>query len=612
MQNYKEDDSVKKISFSVWKRLLMIIKDLKGKIIVLILFAVTLAGLETVINVINKYAIDKFVENQDFTTLTPFIILNVLIAIAFGLLVWAFIKQGSIIEAHVNYNLRREAFENLQRLSFSYFDVTPQGWIMARMTSDSRRLANIISWTLLDFFWSALFMIFTLVVLFTYSWKLGLIVFASVPIMFLIAFLFRKSILNSHRESRKHNSQATAKYSEAFLGAKTTKSLVIEDQNLFEFEQVTNDLKRSSIRAISISAIFSSVLLFATYITLAIVMYQGSIDVLDNLNTTFTLGTMFLFIRATTSFFDPIMMLTSILTNVQQAQASAERIVELIETKPQIIDKEEVIQKYGDILDDKKEQFEPIDGNVEYKDITFYYKDDEKILDNFNLKIKAGSSVALVGHTGSGKTTLVNLLSRFYEPVSGEVLIDGIDYRERSIHWLHSQLGYVLQSPHLFSTTVKDNIKYGKLNATDEEMINAAKVVGAHEFIMNLDKGYDTEVGEGGNLLSLGQKQLISFARAIIANPRILILDEATSSIDSEAERVLQDATKKLLKGRTSIIVAHRLSTIVDSDLIVMLEMGKILEIGTHQELLNKRGAYFELYKNQFMQEKENSLIENV
>ena len=605
----QNEDTISRLKVGVWKKIFYIIKDLKKSIIYLIVLAVALALLESLINVVNTYAIDKFVESKDFTTLVPFIILTVIMAASFGLIVWGFVRQGSIIEAKVNYRLRKESFENLQRLSFSYYDVTPQGWIMARMTSDSKRLSNIISWTLVDFFWSVLYMLFTLVILFIYSIKLGLIVLAFVPVMFIIVILFRKKILKSHREARKHNSQATAKYSEAFLGAKTTKTLVIEDLNLAEFDDVTNDLRRASVKAISRSSLFSSILLILTYIVLGIVLYTGSLDVLNNV---IPLSVLLLFIRSTTSFFDPVMMLTQILNNVQQAQASAERIVELIETKPTIVDTEEVIAKYGDVINPNYDSFEDIIGDIEYKDIVFEYKKDEVILNNFNLRIKAGSKVALVGHTGSGKTTLVNLLARFYEPKNGEVLIDGIDYRKRSISWLHSQIGYVLQSPHLFSTSVKDNIKYGKLDASDEEIINAAKIVGAHDFISKLDKGYDTFVGEGGNLLSLGEKQLISFARAIIANPKILILDEATSSIDSESEELLQNATRNLLQNRTSLVVAHRLSTIVDSDLIVMLKLGEIIEMGTHHELLELRGEYFELYKNQFMQEKSENIIDRV
>lgn len=605
MENNHEDLLESKISLGVWKKVFSIVKKLKGKIIVLVLLAITLALFDALVNVINVYAIDNFIEAKDLKTLPIYIIFNIFFALGFGLLVFFFVKQGSEIEARVNYEFRKEAFDNLQRLSFDYFDKNAQGWIMARMTSDSKKLANIISWSLVDFFWSALFMIFTLVVLFLYSVKLALIVLVSIPLMFIIAILFRKKILKSHRESRKYNSIATAKYSEAFLGAKTTKTLGIEDDNLEEFGNVINDLRRSSIRAISISALFSSIILFATYSVLGIVMYAGSSLVL---NDAIKISTLFLFIRATVSFFDPIIMITNIMSSIQQAQASAERIVALIEETPQITDKEEVILKYGDTFNPIKENYETIIGDVEYRNVNFSYNDGEVILDNFNLKINAGMKVAFVGHTGSGKTTLINLLARFYEPTSGEILIDGIDYKDRSINWLHSQIGYVLQSPHLFSTTIRENIKYGKLEAEDEEMIKVAKEVGIHDFIMSLDNKYDTHVGEGGNLLSLGQKQLISFARALLNDPKILILDEATSSIDSESEKKIIEATKKLLSNRTSLTVAHRLSTIVDSDLIVMLEFGKIIEIGTHKELLKNKGLYYNLYRDQFLAEREKAL----
>jgi ATP-binding cassette, subfamily B, bacterial len=334
-------------------------------------------------------------------------------------------------------------------------------------------------------------------------------------------------------------------------------------------------------------------------------MVQGSVFVL---NLIITVGTLQMFISYTVNFFEPVMAISRILSDFQNAQASAERIVGLIETKSNLVDTKEVEDVYGTLFVDKKENWENLKGDVEFKDVSFYYKDNENILTNFNLKVKAGQSIALVGHTGSGKTTIVNLLSRFYEPTSGSILIDGKDYRERSIHWLHSRLGYVLQSPHLFSTTVMENIRYGRLNATDEEVIFAAKMIGVDTFVSKLDKGYETSVGEGGNMLSVGQKQLISFARAILADPRILILDEATSSIDSESEEIIQRATDQLLSDRTSFIVAHRLSTIVNANLIVMLEMGEIIEMGTHEELLAKRGAYFELYRNQFFKEKEKEL----
>ncbi len=604
----EHNEQLEKVSFKTWKRVFSVIKNLKKEIIVLVILVLILSILDAVMTLINVYAIEHFIENNDFETFNVFIVINAFYIVAFGLVVWLFIRQGGIVEANTTYLLRKEAFENLQKLSFDFFDTTPQGWIMARMTSDSKKLASIISWSLIDFFWGISYMIFTIVILVIYSLKLAVIVLASVPVMFLISAVFRKKILMAHRKARSYNSEATSKYSEAFLGAKTTKTLVIEDENLDEFKSVATNLKNASVRAITFSAFFSSVILISVFMVVGLVMFQGGRYVLLG---TVKISTLFLFIRAVINFFDPISMLTQIMSSVQEAQASAERIVELIEKEPTIKDTKEVILKYGDILNPKIENFEPIIGDIEYQNITFYYKEDEIILNNFNLKIKSGSKVALVGYTGSGKTTLINLLARFYEPQKGSILIDGSDYRNRSLSWLHSQIGYVLQSPHLFSQTVKENIKYGKLDATDEEVINVSKAIGIHDFIIKMEKGYDSYVGEGGNLLSLGQKQLISFARVLINDPKILLLDEATSSVDSESEILIQEATKLLLKDRTSIVVAHRLSTIIDSDLIVMLEEGKIVEQGTHEELLKLKGKYYELYRNQFINELTKKNLKN-
>lgn len=603
---HQDDQDIQyKVQFSTWKKIISIIFKSKKHLLLLIIYSGLLATLDVITPLFNRYAIDVFFVGGDYSTWPYYVAANLGLALAFGLVVWGFIYEAGIIEAEVSYELRRQAFENLQRLSYSYFDKTPQGWVMARMTSDTRKLSLIISWGLVDFVWAGLQMFMILVVLYLTFVKLALIMTVILPIMLLIAYIFTKLILKQHRVARKHNSQLTAQYSEGFLGAKTTKSLSIEDSNYDEFSLTASNLKRASIKAVISSALFSSVVLVLAYVAVTTTMIQGSIYVLGSV---LTLGTLQMFLFYTTNFFEPVMAISRTLSDLQNAQASAERIVGLIETKPELFDKEEVIQKYGDLFNDQKDNWEPLKGDVEFKDVTFYYKDNETILSHFNLKVKSGQSVALVGHTGSGKTTLVNLLSRFYEPKEGQILIDGIDYRERSIHWLHSRLGYVLQTPHLFSTTVMENIRYGRLDATDEDVIYAAKMVGVDDFVKHLDKGYETSVGEGGNLLSVGQKQLISFARAVLADPRILILDEATSSIDSESELIIQEATEKLLSDRTSFIVAHRLSTIVNSDLIVMLDMGQIIEMGSHEELLNKRGAYFELYKNQFFKEKGKEL----
>ncbi len=604
--NYEEQDfQTEKVNLNTWKKIIETVFKSKKSVILMIMFVVLLSLLDAVTPLLNRYAIDVFFREKEFSTLIPFIILNLLVALGFGLSVWGFIYQAGKIEVAVNYELRKQSFETLQRLPFAYFDKTPQGWIMARMTSDSRKLANVISWGVVDLLWSFVVMVTILIVMFVLEWRLALIVTAAIPVMALVAWYFRKKILVHYREARKVNSQVTASYNESFMGAKTTKSLAIEAENYDEFKAKTGLLRRANVKAVFFQSVFSPIMLLISYIVIAFVSIEGGNEVLKF---AISVGTLYAFIEYSVRFFEPIMQISRILAQFQQAQASAERVIQLIETQPEITDSPEVVEKYGDLLHPKYDNWEPIEGDVEFKDVTFHYLENEIILQNFNLKVKRGTSVALVGHTGSGKTTIINLLSRFYEPKQGEILIDGVNYKNRSMHWLHKRLGYVLQTPHLFSGTIMENIRYGRLEATDEQVIEASKAIGADEFISQMDKGYQSEVGEGGNKLSTGQKQLISFARAILADPRLLILDEATSSIDSESEQVIQQATDKLLKGRTSFIVAHRLSTIVKSDLIIYLSGGKIIEQGDHRTLLEKRGAYFELYKRQFLTEQQEKM----
>lgn len=604
--NYEEQDfQTEKVNLNTWKKIIETVFKSKKSVILMIMFVVLLSLLDAVTPLLNRYAIDVFFREKEFSTLIPFIILNFLVALGFGLSVWGFIYQAGKIEVAVNYELRKQSFETLQRLPFAYFDKTPQGWIMARMTSDSRKLANVISWGVVDLLWSFVVMVTILIVMFVLEWRLALIVTAAIPVMALVAWYFRKKILVHYREARKVNSQVTASYNESFLGAKTTKSLAIEAENYDEFKAKTGLLRRANVKAVFFQSVFSPIMLLISYIVIAFVSIEGGNEVLKF---AISVGTLYAFIEYSVRFFEPIMQISRILAQFQQAQASAERVIQLIETQPEITDSPEVVEKYGDLLHPKYDNWEPIEGDVEFKDVTFHYLENEIILQNFNLKVKRGTSVALVGHTGSGKTTIINLLSRFYEPKQGEILIDGVNYKNRSMHWLHKRLGYVLQTPHLFSGTIMENIRYGRLEATDEQVIEASKAIGADDFISQMDKGYQSEVGEGGNKLSTGQKQLISFARAILADPRLLILDEATSSIDSESEQVIQQATDKLLKGRTSFIVAHRLSTIVKSDLIIYLSGGKIIEQGDHRTLLEKRGAYFELYKRQFLTEQQEKM----
>lgn len=600
MNNFEElDFNREKIKFSVWKKIVKMVLKKKKSIIIMALAITGLALMDVVNPLVNAKAIEKFFENKDFTDIYIYIIIYTVMGLLFGFFIWAFIKMASKVEVEIGYEIRKEAFVKLQELPFAYYDKTPAGWIMARLTSDSRKLASILSWGLVDILWGGVVMLGTLIVLIVINWKLSLIVLAMTPIMFIVSLYFRQKILTSYRNVRKTNSKITAAYNEGLLGSKTTKTLVLENTRYQEFDDLCKTMKRDSIRAILVSSIFFPILIVIGYIAVAATLRVGGQFVLAGMSIT----TLYLFINNTTMFFDPVAQIAQIIAEFQQAQASAERIMMLIETEPEIFDTDDVIEKYGTLFNPKKENWEPIRGEVEFENVTFKYIEDEIILDNFNLKVKAGMSVALVGATGSGKSTIVNLLSRFYEPTSGVIKIDGIDYKKRSIGWLHSNLGYVLQNPHLFNGTIMENIRYGRLDATDEEVIAASVAVSADEFIRTFDEGYNTNVGEGGSKLSVGQRQLISFARAILADPKILILDEATSSIDTKTEYIIQDVINKLLQGRTSFIVAHRLSTIINADLILVINDGKIIEQGTHKELLALGKEYYNLYKNQFINE---------
>lgn len=602
--HYEEEVFESKVKLNTWKKIVKVVFSDRKTVILMFFYAIVMGFLDVSFALFGAYAIDVYFTAGDFQTIPIFIGLFLGCAFLLGFSVWGFLNQASKIEIQTNYLLRKEAFKNLQQLPFSYFDKTPQGWIMARMTSDSRRLANIISWGLVDLMWSFVLMLVILVILFIYNVKLALIIFISVPIMMVLAYFFRRRILIHYRESRKVNSFVTQSFNESFLGAKTTKSLAIEQQYKDEFEKLTGDLKSKTLKAVIWSALFTPIIAFISYVVLSFIIVEGSKIVLGLAVGTLSIGTFYLFVDYTVKFFDPIMQSARILAQFQQAQASAERIIALIEEEAAIKDAPEVLEKYGNMLNPNYDNWEEIKGEVTFKNVTFYYNDKEVILDNFNLHLKAGTRVALVGPTGAGKTTIVNLLSRFYEPVEGEILIDGINYQERSIYWLHRKIGYVLQTPHLFTGTIYDNIIYGKLDATEEEVIKASKLVGAHDFIMKTKNGYYSEVGEGGAKLSIGEKQLISFARAIIGNPEILILDEATSSIDSEKEALIQEAINQILTNKTSLVVAHRLSTIVNSDLIIYIDDGKIVEMGDHHTLIKNKGPYFNLYKNQFIAEK--------
>ncbi len=597
--NYYDEEEYQdaKFDIKIWLKIFAYMKPFKKNIIIGVSAAVVLAATDTIYPLINKYAIDEIIQTGNLEKLPLFIGFYVVLMVTIGAMVYTFIMNAGQIQQKLSFVLRKDAFKKLQELPFAYYDKTPVGWIMARMTSDSRKLSEILSWGLIDLSWGLLMMIGITIAMFILNVKLALIALSVLPLLIWLSIFFKKRILSAYRKIRKENSKITGSFNEGITGAKTTKTLVLETENFKDFDDLTSNMRRHSIKAAMFAGLYFPSILFIATVATALVIYYGGNDVVAG---AITFGMLYVFIAYVGSFFEPVMQLANILARFQQAQASAERLLDLIEMEPEIYDSKEVVEKYGDIIDFKRENWEELIGHIEFQNVTFKYHKGETVLNSFNLKVKPGETIALVGHTGAGKSTIVNLICRFYEPTSGKILIDGVDYKKRSLGWLHDNLGYVLQSPHLFSGTILENIRYGKPNATLDEVITAAKLVEADDFIIKFRDGYETEVGESGTRLSVGQKQLISFARALLADPKILILDEATSSVDTKTEKSIQRAIKIVLKGRTSFIIAHRLSTITSSDRILLLEDGIVKESGTHYELIKLEKHYYRLYTNQF------------
>jgi ATP-binding cassette subfamily B protein len=452
------------------------------------------------------------------------------------------------------------------------------------------------------------------VLLLAFQWQLGLLVLIVVPPMTWVSMIFQKRILTTDREARRANSNITAAYNEGISGVRTTKTLVREADNLAEFRILTDRMYGASVRNAIWSSVYLPVIFSLGSVGVAVALWKGGMDVMSH---RMTIGDLYLFLAYAAFFFMPVQDLSRMFIQLQAAQAAAERIVGLLETEPEIRDTPEVVQAVelfarehpsgaaGMAPDGLPDGIE----TIEFRDVHFAYKQGQKVLDGFNLSVRSGQTIALVGPTGGGKSTIVSLMCRFYEPTAGEILINGTDYRSRPLRWLQSQLGIVLQTPHLFSGPVRENMRYGRLNATDAEVEQASRLVNAHEFVMRLEQGYDTDVGHGGNKLSTGQKQLIALARAVLADPRIFIMDEATSSVDTETERLIQAGIDNILHGRLSFVVAHRLSTIRSASRILMIEAGRIVEDGTHRQLIRARGRYYDLYTNQFARQKEQEIL---
>ena len=594
MNGFQEEVFSKGFNLELWKKFIRYAKPYKGKLAFLSLLMGMLAGFDALTPLLQGYAIDNFIMLRTTNGTFAFFAVYALMIVVQTIIVKKMIYSAGIVETGICYDIRKAGFEHLQTLSFSYYDTTPVGWMMSRLTSDIWRLGNTLSWGLVDFSWGIFMMVVASAVILILEWKLALLSFMVAPVLFVVSIYFQKRILQSHRDIRKNNSLITGAFNEGIQGVKTTKTLVREAGNLKDFQVLTSEMNHKSVAAASFTSIYMPIVIFLGSIGAALVLWKGGTRVMIG---DISYGTLTIFISFAIQFFYPIRDMARIFADLQSSQASAERVMSLLETKPDIADNGEVLEKYGE---DNRDAWPAMVGNVEFENVSFAYKTGEKVLENFNLSVKAGEKIALVGDTGSGKSTIVNLACRFYEPTSGQILIDGNDYVKMPMLWLHENLGYVLQTPHLFSGTIKENIVYGKLDASEEDIIRASKLVNLHEILMKMEKGYDTSVGEGGSLLSTGEKQLVSFARAIISDPAIFVLDEATSSVDTETEHLIQDAIANILKKRTSFIIAHRLSTIRSADRILVIRDGKIIEEGSHNELLAKKGHYAKLYTSQY------------
>lgn len=602
MSYYEDDNTHKSFDVKPWLKLGRFFKPYNKKIIGIIVFMLITAAMDLSLPLFQKYAVDTFIVPKTTVGLEKFIIIYTLALIIMTVAVNIFARLAIIVEMHIGKDLRKEIFIHLQTLSLSYYNKTPVGYILARTLSDTNKIGTMIAWGLVDVFWSFAYVMGAFVAMFILNYKLALVVISVVPIMAIITAYFQKKILAASRKLRKVNSKMTGNFNEGITGARTSKTLVIEHRNLDDFKDVSLEMKSTAVKMAKLNAIYIPIIVFFGSAASSIVLARGGELAINQL---IQIGTLSAFLSYAINIFEPIQNLARTYTDIVSLQANVERVTELLEMEPLIKDSEDVIKKYGDNIHPKKENWESIEGEIEFKNVTFKYPDgDEEVLKNFNLHIKPGTNVAIVGETGAGKSTLVNLACRFFEPTDGEILIDGINYKERSQLWLHSNIGYVLQNPHLFSGTIKENIQYGNLDATVEEIINAAKIVSVDKIAEKLENGYDSQVGEGGDRLSTGEKQLISIARAILADPRIFVLDEATSSIDTNTERLIQKGINYLLKGRTSFIIAHRLSTIKKADLILVVKDGKIVEQGTHRSLIDVKGYYYTLYTKQFEEEK--------
>ena len=588
----------KHLKFFGIPKILPFLTHVRGQILMMVTLAFISSLVDITIPQFQRYALDTFIGKGSMATIIPFVLCYVGIILLASVVNYISCAQATIVEMKVNRELRQTGFKHLQTLSFSYFNQNSVGYIHARLMSDTGRIGGLVSWSLIDCTWRISYLVGVIFMMLKMNMKLALMVLSTVPVLVILFAIFQKRLEDVNREVREINSRITGNFNEGIMGAKTIKSLAIEEKMEQRFTEETGNMRKKSIRASRLRGLFAGTMNFASSAALAIVLWKGGYIAVDQI------GTFSVFMSYAQGMMEPLRWLVDIVSDLITTQVNIERFTNLLAVQSDVIDTPEVVEKYGDCFDPKKENWEPIKGDIEFRDVTFQYPDgEETVLEHFSLKVPFGTHIAIVGETGAGKSTLVNLVCRFYEPTQGKLLIDGRDARERSQLWLHSAIGYVLQTPHLFSGTVRENLLMGNPDATEEQIWQAIRMVSAEEVVSHLEKGLDTDVGEGGDLLSTGEKQLISFARAILADPRILILDEATASVDTMTEAKIQSAMESVTAGRTCLMIAHRLSTVRNADLILVVKNGRIVEQGTHSDLLAKKGYYHELYTRQYEDE---------
>ena len=604
----KKETEFKTLPYFGINKLLPYLKPYRGIIFWMITLGFAGGLVDIVLPLFQEYAIDHFIAKQTLDTMDTFIWVYLAVlafqVIANGISAY----QACQIEMYVGRDMKRESFNHLQTLAFSYFNQNSVGYIHARVMSDTNRIGALVSWSLMNGVWYISYIIGAIFVMLKVNAKLAFWVLLIVPVIAVVAQMFQMKLVTLNHKIREVNSHITSNFNEGITGAKTTKTLVIEQKMEDNFNKTSEEMELKSVHATHYRALFSSLISFASSAALALVLWQGGHITMEGV---MEIGTLSVFMSYALGMMEPIQWIVRSISDLITVQVNVERFSTLMETQSDVRDTKEVEEKYGDSFEPKRENWEPLYGDITFEDVSFKYPDgDEYVLEHFNLHVPQGTNVAIVGETGAGKSTLVNLVCRFFEPTAGRVLIDGRDARERSQLWLHSNIGYVLQTPHLFSGSVLENLRYGNPNATMEQIEAAVKSVSAEDVIARMEHGYESNVGEGGDLLSTGEKQLLSFARAILADPRIFVLDEATSSIDTVTERKIQDAIEHLMKGRTSFVIAHRLSTIRQADVILVIKDGKIIEQGNHRELIAARGEYYQLYTKQFQEEAINQAMQ--